>query len=186
MAKRDERKEDFKAKFTGNVPVSMYAMAKHLGISAEHVRRLVNSGVFPVDENRKIPFTDGVEAWQKYSMNLKVPKLSKAAKTGNMPLASKEYVDNKAMFDAAKAQEKVYAAKLKQLEVQRLTRELFAKEEIEMDARELAGEIRGRLLAMPSRVAALCENRTAREIERILGDAVNDIIVAIRGRFLDE
>lgn len=186
MAKRNEQQEDFKDKFTGNIPVSRREMGRHLGISTQHVSRLVNSGVFPLNEEGKIPFTDGVEAWQKYSMNLKRPSAGKAAKTGNMPVVSKAYTDNKAMFDAAKAQEKVYAAKLKQLEVQRLTRELFAKEEIESDARELAGEIRGRLLAMPSRVAALCENRTAREIERILGDAVNDVIVAIRGRFLDE
>lgn len=186
MGNRNEQGNEFREKYSGNVPITRSAFAKHIGISSQHVYRLCDAGVFKLNEDDMLLFADAVKAWQEYSVNLKRPKVGKAAKSGQVTLTTKEYVDNKAMFDAAKAQEKVYAAKLKQLEVQRLTKELFAKEEVEADARELAAEIRGRLLALPSRVAALCENRNAREIERILGDAVNDVIVAVRGRFLNE
>ena len=103
--------------------------------------------------------------------------------------ASKE--NNRTEFDAdktfkdARAQEKAFSARLKQLEMQRLEGKLFSKEDIEADARALAGEIRGRLLALPARYAALCEGHSAREIERILGDAVNEVITEIRGAHID-
>lgn len=76
----------------------------------------------------------------------------------------------------AKLAEKTYQAKLKKLDFQVRNGELLDKDKVAQEAQALAEKIRGRLLAIPPRLAGQCEGRSARDIEDLLADGINEAL----------
>lgn len=178
---------------TNELNLSISAFAKQVNRSRTQIQRLLASGVIPRNADGTIPAREGLEAFRQYQFRVKDPKgarLAKGSPTTDMigvntvDDADGEAIKDNVLFNKAKAQEKVFAAKLKQLEVQQKTGVLFLKEDIEADAQRVATEVRGALFSIPPRVSALCEGRTAREIQRIIEDAINDALEGLqKGRF---
>lgn len=89
-----------------------------------------------------------------------------------------------AAFNRYKLAEKKYQAKLRGLEYKEATGQLIPVEQVHEDARNAGVEVRERLMAVPPRVAGLCEGKPAREIERIVEEAINEALSALqRSRF---
>lgn len=89
-------------------------------------------------------------------------------------------------YSRAKAAKETFAAKKMELEYKRAAGELIHVDEVRDDATKTAAEVRERLFGVPSRVAGMCEGKSAREIERILDDAINEALDALRrSRFVD-
>jgi phage terminase Nu1 subunit (DNA packaging protein) len=82
-------------------------------------------------------------------------------------------------FNKARLAEKTYQAKLREIEYKLKKGELVERAEVVADAAAVAAEVRERLLTIPVRVAAVCERRTARDIEGILTDAINEALQSL-------
>jgi len=85
-----------------------------------------------------------------------------------------------ASYNRARLAEKTFQAKLKELEYKEAQGLLIPLAEVEKDAQEAAAAVRERLMSMAPRIAPLCEGRTAREIEPIIEDAINEALQALR------
>lgn len=87
-------------------------------------------------------------------------------------------------FNRARLAEKTYQAKIKELEYKEASGQLIPAEAVEEDAAKTGAEVRERLLSVPPRVAGLCEGKPAREIERIIDEAINEALSTLqRARF---
>lgn len=167
------------------VEVSLREFGSAVGVSYESIRQLAKKGIIPTSENGKILMKEGMEAYQNYLME--------HPSAGSKKLFGKEKaykamgaaaVSDAQMYQKAKTQEKVFAAKLKQLEVKRQVGDLVPRADIIADAHRVATEVQGRLLAIPARIAPVCEGRSAREIQVILEDAINEALEAFnKGEF---
>lgn len=197
------------AVLASDAPVSTREFGAIIGRSGERVRQLVKAGVIPTTPDGKVLIQAGLQAFRLYTQGKHdphgarieaaldqcyadppQPKRSRPEPTrAAQAEASLEdaVVADHIKFSKAKTQEKIYSAKLKQLEVQRLTGEMYLRTDIEADAEAVAAEVRGRLLAVPPRIAALCENKTAREIQAIIEDAINEALEGLqKGVFIHE
>lgn len=83
-------------------------------------------------------------------------------------------------FNRARLAEKTFQAKLKELEYKEAQGLLLKIEEVEEDAAQTAGAIRDQLMSMGPRIAPLCEGKSAREIEAIIEDGINDALAAFQ------
>lgn len=89
-----------------------------------------------------------------------------------------------AAFNRARLAEKTYQAKLKELEFKEASGELIAADDVQHDAEKTGAEVRERLMSVPPRIAGVCEGKPAREIERIVEEAINEALQALqRARF---
>lgn len=89
-----------------------------------------------------------------------------------------------AAYNRARLAEKTFQAKMKELDYKEAQGLLLPLNDVEKDAQETASAVRETLMSMAPRIAPLCENRTAREIEPIIEDAINDALQALnRSRF---
>lgn len=195
------------AVLASDAPVSTREFGAIVGRSGERVRQLVKAGIIPTTPDGKILIQAGLKAFRIYTQGKTDPhgaRIEAALDQGyadppprrGRPIqqaapaeASIEdaVVADHIKFSKAKTQEKIYSAKLKQLEVQRLTGEMYLRADIEADAEAVAAEVRGRLLAVPPRIAALCENKPAREIQAIIEDAINEALEGLqKGVFIHD
>lgn len=92
---------------------------------------------------------------------------------------SKDVYDLTTQFNKARLAEKTYQAKLKEIEFKLKKGELIQKTEVEADAAAVASEIRERLTSIPVRISALCEMQSARKIEEVMSDAIQDALVSL-------
>jgi len=92
---------------------------------------------------------------------------------------SKDVYDLTTQFNKARLAEKTYQAKLKEIEFKLKKGELIPKTEVEADAAAVASEIRERLTSIPVRISALCERQSARKIEEVMSDAIQDALVSL-------
>lgn len=154
-----------------DVNVSVRGFAREVGISHVRVLKLLKEGRLPRNEDGTIPLRAGIEAYKKIAEK----KSSKAKRVvpGGVPDPS-ESVNINVALNKAKLAEKTYTARLKELEYKIKTGEILLKADVEADARMLAERVKTRLLAVPSRISAMCEGRIARDIEEIMADAIND------------
>lgn len=169
--------------------VSQQTFADKIGRSRALVRKLIKSGVIPIDTNGKISMSEGLKAWQAHRKTDSVPVKSKrsAAKT---PLPEEDAEGDLALDDDKRLQkminddpietynrmrclETAYKAKLKKLEYQEESKQLYRIEEICKDLSEVFSIIRGELLSIPQRAAGRCEGRDTREIEEIIESEIN-------------
>lgn len=112
----------------------------------------------------------------------------KAGDIPDIPAVGGASVDKiNAAYNRARLAEKTFQAKLKELEFKEAQGLLLPLVEVEKDAMETAAALRERLMSMAPRIAPVCEGRTAREIETLIEDAVNEALQAFqRSRFARE
>lgn len=174
--------------------VSQQLFADKIERSRAYVRKLINDGKIPVDKNGKISMSEGLKAWAKLKKSAIKKAPSKKAVTekpiilpnddeedreGDLALDDeaelKAMIDNDPIeaFNRMRCLETAYKAKLKKLEYQEESKQLYRFEDICRDLAEIFTVIRGELLAIPQRVAGRCEGRDTREIEEILDNEIN-------------
>ena len=145
--------------------VSPIEFARRIGKSKEWVYRQIRAGVLKVDEDKKFPFRKTVAEYEKH-FNCKLEVFE--------PSESEKGVRN--AMGKAKLAKETYQAKLKELEYKFRSGELLEKADVEADASALASEIKNQLLAVPPRISSMCEGRSAREIEEIMLDGINEAL----------
>lgn len=162
--------------------VSQAEFARQVGVTAQRINKLVKDGRIPVNADKKIPIKAGFKAFDKIQKNAKAFKeiYSKTIlpEDDNAPMSGST---SKAMnvteaFNKARLAEKTYQAKLKEIEYKLKTGELVESQKVRADAQATASALRDRLMSTPVRIAGLCEGRTAREIEEIIEDALNEAL----------
>lgn len=90
-------------------------------------------------------------------------------------------------YSRAKLARETYNAKITELKYKEAAGQLIPIEQVHSDAAKTGAEVRERLFGIAPRVAGLCEGKTAREIERIIDEEINDALSALkRSRFSDD
>lgn len=188
--------------------VSQREFAKRVGRSHVWVNRLVKEGRLPSNSKGQIPLTSGLEAYQaaftagqdanrkrgeeerrKAAAKKAAPKTAKGNEVDSLPHvdippsgATVALINQQ--FNRARLAEKTFQAKLRELEYKEASGELIPRDDVQADAERTGAEVRERLMSVPPRVAGLCEGKTAREIERIIEEAINEALSALqRARF---
>lgn len=161
--------------------VSISEFARQVGKSAAWISKKSRDGTIPRDENGKIPLKAGFAAYDKM---VKKEEAVKAIRGKTLPDdddspmtgATSGAMNVTAAFNKARLAEKTFQAKLKEIEYKLKRGELLERTAVEADAQETAAMIRERLMSVPVRIAGLCEGRTAREIEEIIEDGINEAL----------
>jgi hypothetical protein len=83
-------------------------------------------------------------------------------------------------FNKARTAEKMFQAKLRELEFKEKQGDLLKITEVEIDAQATAAELMDKLRSLPPRIAGLCEGRPAREIEGIIDAEINDALATLQ------
>lgn len=90
-------------------------------------------------------------------------------------------------YSRAKLARETYNAKITELKYKEAAGLLIPVDKVHSDAAKTGAEVRERLFGIAPRVAGLCEGKTAREIERIIDEEINDALSALkRSRFSDD
>ena len=90
-------------------------------------------------------------------------------------------------YSRAKLARETFNAKITELKYKEAAGRLIPIEQVHSDAAKTGAEVRERLFGIAPRVAGLCEGKTAREIERIIDEEINDALSALkRSRFSDD
>ena len=175
--------------------MSQTALAKNLGISRIQVRRLVDRGIFKIDDAKRVSVAQAKKAYEKYLATVDDNKRSRSRKTavslikeiketeadGNFEATYKKWLslieaDPVQVLNCAKAYLTAVQAKQEKLKLDELEHNLFSRDKINADAEKIGQIMRSRLLSLPARVATLCEGRTARDIEGIITDELNSAL----------
>ena len=153
--------------------VGVREFARQIGKSHTWVYKLLKEGKLPRNEDGTLPVNEAFAAYDKLTRGTErqpeelpdddnAPMSPKMAKAQNVTEA----------FNKARAMEKTYQAKLKEIELG----DLVESAKVRQDAQATASALRARLMSIPVRVAGLCEGRTSREIEEILEGAIDDAL----------
>lgn len=167
--------------------IPLAAFARAVNRSEVWILELCKRGVIPRNADGTIPVEAGKKAFFEHSK-----KTSRKGKTHNKKRGGEDvdldaFLDESAdnlgaetnvseKFAKAKLAEKTYQARLKRLDFRLRNGELIEAADVAKEAQELAEKVRSKLLAIPPRIAGLCENRSAREIEELIGDAINEAL----------
>lgn len=158
-------------------------LANRLDVSQPYISKLVKSGVVSVG-------SDGLVEWPKAKQEIESnehpsykghKKVNKQAKA-KAKIEQLDNLDNVALhkkYTQAKTAEKVYSAKLRELEFQKENGRLIPIEEVIEDAARTGEEIRAILLAIPSRIAPALDGKTAVEIEAAMTEAINEALTIL-------
>ncbi len=167
----------------GDEAISQRAFAERTGLSRSYIGRLVKAKKLPSRKDGSIPKAAGLRALA----NLRETRTEKKSETTATAKASAKL---KAELQQAQLRERIAKAKQRELEVEREAGRFVAVAEVEKDARKTAEEIRGRMLAIPARLAlsleALCAKGApkAAALEALLADEINAVLAALqRSRF---
>lgn len=190
--------------------VGVRELARQIGCSHVLLLRLIKEGRMPQNEDGTIPLNAGLAAFEnrkntkKKKVETNKKKSTKKSKDKFLPEdpdEDEDELDNTgptsdklvsvrdvtAKFNKARLLEKTYQAKLKEIDYKLKTDILVEREAVEADASATATEIRERLTSIPVRVSAMCEMKTAREIEDILTDAIQDALSSFsKSKFIKE
>lgn len=184
--------------------ISQQKLADTLGISRIQVRRFVENGTFILDEHKKLSLSQAKEAYERYRKTFEAEQLSKkrtAAKKALEGIAPqdptcsdfaqvyKRWVNNVeadpvSVLNSAKAYYTAVLAKEEKIKLDALERSLIPVEEVDADAEKVGNLIRSKLTTLPSRVSTMCEGRTARDIEEILSDEINNALEELHELFI--
>lgn len=161
--------------------VSIREFARQVGKSAPWISKKLRDGTLPRDENGKIPLKAGFAAYDKMVKKEEAVKALRGKTLSDddespMSGAVSGAMNVTAEFNKARLAEKTYQAKLKEIEYKLKRGELLERVAVEADAQRTAALVRERLMSVPVRIAGLCEGRTAREIEEIIEDGINDAL----------
>lgn len=172
--------------------VSQAELARELGKSRAAISKLVKSGRISTKPNGKI---DLETALLEYKQTASVGREQSAVNGGGRATAIPDDDEAPMMggaariisqYNKAKAAEKTYQAKLRQLEYEEKKELLIQREVVEDDAAVAASELRSRLFSIPARAAVICEGKSAREIERIIDDEIQQALEELQARFLTQ
>ena len=177
--------------------VTLREFARQIGRSHTWVQNKVKAGELPRNEDGSIPVKEGFKAFQVIFRETEAKKALR--KAGNQQVEALPDNDEapmtepiaKAMnvteaFNKARLAEKTYQAKLKEIEYKLKRGDLIESEKVRADAQATAALIRERLMSIPVRISGLCEGRTARDIEEIFEDAINDALKSLqKSEFID-
>lgn len=154
------------------------------------INRLVKEGKIPSNEKGRIPFEAGLEAFQSsqapgYDANREHGKRQRKKKKST-PEPS-PVPDNKMsvarineQYNKARLAEKVADAKLKELKYKEAEGQLIHINDVRADAMKTAGEIRAQLFSLPAQISARCEGKSARQIEKIITEGINEVLTALQ------
>lgn len=184
--------------------VSVRAFAQQVGRSHVAILKRIKAGDIPRNADGTIPLAEGLKAFAAFEKRSpakkaapkKAPAKPAATKpkavAKKAPAASVKTIDDEpddtlaptvgeasavaTAYNKAKLAEKTYQAKLKELEFKLRKREIIPRSEVEEQVEALAVKVRGKLLAVPVRVAVMCEGRPAREIEDIFATAIDEAL----------
>ncbi len=181
--------------------VSRREFAKHIGRSHVWVMQLIKEGHLPQNEDGTIPLEAGLNAYEAFMNAPKKPR-GRPSKNGtkgradltmgkkkdtkkekkHIPLEvyeeekaqrTQDAVNINAAMNKAKLAETTFRARLREIEFKMKSGELLEKTEVIAEAQWVAEQVKSKLLAIPPRIASICEGRPAREIEEIITDSIN-------------
>lgn len=159
--------------------VSIREFARQVGKSPTWISKLLKDGKLPRNEDGSIPVEAGFKAYEKLNQK-RVDKELPDSDEAPMTEVSSPNMSVAQAFNKARLAEKTYQAKLKELEYKLKNGTLVERATVEADAEATGSRVREQLLSIPVRVSGLCEGRTARDIEEILEDAINDALKAFQ------
>lgn len=197
--------------------VSKAKFAEHIGVSRPAVTKMCNSGRIPVRSDGKINLEEAVVAYESSKQIGREASKQNGKKGGKKPANTKakskappkrkaqpveldqpdddEPITTGGMtqktlteqFNKAKLAEKTYQAKLKEMEYKKARGELLEISEVREDAKRVAEDIRGKLLAIPQKLAQQIVDKTPREAQRMLEEAINKALTALhKSKFTKE
>lgn len=168
--------------------VSVRAFAQQVGRSHVAILQRIKAGDIPRNADGTIPLAEGLKAFAAFEKR----RPAKKAAPKKAPASSVKTIDDEpddtlaptvgeasavaTAYNKAKLAEKTYQAKLKELEFKLRKREIIPRSEVEEQVEALAVKVHGKLLAVPVRVAVMCEGRPAREIEDIFATAIDEAL----------
>lgn len=177
--------------------VSVRAFAKQVGLSHVRIGQLIAAGKIPQNADGTIPLADGLNAYNAFKAAprnvggrprkgggevAKKAKSKTAAVKERTPIEDvdaaqgmrqAEAVNVNSAMNKARLAETTFKARLRELEYKLKSGELVEKTAVAAEGRWLAEQLKAKLMAIPPRIASLCEGRVAREIEEIITDALN-------------
>lgn len=181
--------------------VSQTALAANLGISRVQVRRLIDKGIFRIDDSKKISLSDAKKAYEQYQETVEQKKRNQKRREATKLIdalknSSSEFGDDFnelfnqwitlieddpiAVMNSAKAYLTALQTKEQKMKVDEAEKRLIPIERIHHDAEEAAALVRSKLITIPSRVATICEGRSARDIEEIIEDEINSSLAELQ------
>ena len=184
--------------------VTQLALAKNLGVSRAQVRTLIDKGIFKTDEAKRVSLSAAVEAYKQYQKNIDQNKRSKSRKAATKLIDEiKSSVDvgddfestyknwlgqieNNpiAVLNAAKAYMTAVQTKQEKLKLDELEGRLYSFDRINADAEKIGLAIKSKFSSLPARIATVCEGRTARDIEEIISDEINNCFAELQKLFI--
>lgn len=187
--------------------ISQDKLCMVLGISRPQVRRLIDKGIFKLDDNHKLSLSQAQQSYTEYqegvetqkrnksrqsalrnidNLKKKIDKLNEEDNFENIFRSWMENIDQNPMQvqQAAKAYLLSLQTKEQKMKVEEMERRLIPIERINHDAEEVVSLIRNKLFTIPSRVATVCEGRTARDIEEIIEDEINNSLEELQKLFV--
>ena len=184
--------------------VTQLALAKNLGVSRAQVRTLIDKGIFKTDEAKRVSLSAAVEAYKQYQKNIDQNKRSKSRKAATKLIDEiKSSVDvgddfestyknwlgqieNNpiAVLNAAKAYMTAVQTKQEKLKLDEFEGRLYSIDRINADAEKIGLAIKSKFSSLPARIATVCEGRTARDIEEIISDEINNCFAELQKLFI--
>lgn len=184
--------------------VTQLALAKNLGVSRAQVRTLIDKGIFKTDEAKRVSLSAAVEAYKQYQKNIDQNKRSKSRKAATKLIDEIKssvdvgddfestyknwlvQVENNpiAVLNAAKAYMTAVQTKQEKLKLDELEGRLYSIDRINADAEKIGLAIKSKFSSLPARIATVCEGRTARDIEEIISDEINNCLAELQKLFV--
>jgi phage terminase Nu1 subunit (DNA packaging protein) len=180
--------------------VSRYAFAKRIGVTLTHVKRLVESGVLQTDDNDMLSSRAALKAYNAYQEKIKesgrgrktaVKLLDELKDCGGEDFKAiyEKWMANvdrdpQTVLNAARAYLTAVQAKEEKLKLDELEGRLYSIDKINADAEAVGTIVRSKLLALPARVATMCEGRSSRDIEEIITDELNGALEEMQKLFV--
>ena len=163
--------------------ISKAEFARRMGFSGAYVTTLLKRGIITVGEHGRVSWPDAKKEVESnehpsYKGHKKINRQAQAS----VKQEKLDNLDNVALhkkFTQAKTAEKIYSAKLRELEYQKEQGQLIPLSDVIEDAAKTGEEIRAILLAIPSRIAPALDGKTAVEIEAAMTEAINEALTIL-------
>lgn len=147
--------------------VSIRQFGRIVNCSHTQILRLIQKGIITQDESGGVPIQAGVSAFNEYQGKKQKGKANTAgASDFNFDMMNAEL-----LLIESKAQ-------LRELELKTKTGVLLKRADVARVGAKTATDLKAKLFAIPPRLAALCEGRSAAEIETILTQELEPMIDA--------
>lgn len=187
--------------------VSKAKFAEHIGVSRAAVTKMCKAGRVPVRDDGKLNLEEATVAYEstrsisnqvskdngrKAGINKKEgverkpgkkdPQPVEVAPPDSGPITASGAANQNLMqqLNKAKLAKQTFEAKLKEMEWKKANGQLLEIEEVKADARKVAEDVRGKLMSIPQKLAQQIVNKSPREAQRMIEDAINKALTAIQ------